>query len=954
MVLLLPLIACDLEKSVAELEDLFGGEQPVSAQPVQTAGQNAGAQIDAVRSLLRQGKAADAARAAEALLATRPGEDAVWELLELAAIRGGMAAELVDRLSANTAIGGRADRHHALRGVLAVEANRLGDAINAARALRPASPGDAAAIFALAIDKGAPAPDDLTPVEQRLLAARQAATAFDPEVESLGGWRVALIRAETRLARGDHAGAALEAGLIDRGGPRARGLGARIRIRAASSADDAWAVADLSTRAALEDGDGLGIAEILDTVLPTALGGWHASDVASAAADLRQALAQAGNAEAAARVAAAEAEAWLRAGMPIRARDAARLAASLPALSVRASWTLALVSAALGQPAEVDLAASALAEPRATAARDLARALRGQSPTLPSAGLGPVDAAHQALLGAGWLAEPGPAYAAAALAADQIAPDLAAWARLASRTEPLPLPDAPPPALLAEHSARLWLADTGASDTVHGPMSGTLPHPNATGWNALFAGTPAAAESPGVAAWSRLRVALAAADSSSAARELGMLSTVVPAWRTGPWAPVAVLDGPRPADLDADAARSARGGDPVPFAVVHHGWAARVRTNEQKWSHGITPFSPDTTLDQRVSVWDAAAAFRTGMVAWLMGHGEWPAVAATSLDAAEKAAGLTRFAPPSASSLRATLDGDAILSFRTVSNGVEALYLGENKGKLLLLPTSLPRDTAAMLASLRAGNSVVAQGDHLRKTTLDDAMDVLLGVGRYIVVGPAPVGLLPIAAMPEQADGLRYLASIRHVGYLPDFDAVLYPVAAVEPEVHTRLFALCADPVESLAVRRAYPDAEVLEGAEATAAAFRAEAGRARFVHIGGFPATPDGGFQLADGPLTLGDIAAIPLVARGVLIGGGREPSIVSARILAFRHAGANDVMVEAWIVESEVRGRMLMHFWEGLNRRYSASRSLSEARTLALREAGNPNLPPDAWGAYFVSGRP
>ncbi|MES2641987.1 MAG: CHAT domain-containing protein [Myxococcota bacterium] len=948
VLLLLPLLGCDM--GLPDLGELLGTNEPVAATPAGPAAKDTSAQVADIRAVLRSGKAADAAKAAEALLAAHPEEDAVWELVELAAIRGGVAGELVDRLSADQAIGGRVDRHHALRGVLAVEANRLGDAINAARALRPVAPGDAAAIFALATAKGAPTPDDLTPAEKGLLAARSAGVGLDAQVEALPGWRVALVRAEARLARGDRAGAALEAAVAEAGGPRARGLGSLVRIRAAATADEAWAAAESSARAALEEGDALGVAEILDAVLPVALGGWKASVVATAATELRGKLTDAGNGEAAARVAVVEAEAALRAGMPVRAREAARLAVALPALSVRASWTLALTSAALGLPADVDAAASALAEPRAGAARDLAKALRGQSPTLPSPGLEGADAAHQALLGAGWLADPRAAYATAALAAEPLAPDLAAWARLAVGDAPVALTADATPSLRAEHAARAWLASGVATPA----LPGDLPHPGATGWNALFAGTPAAADAPGIAAWSRLRAALDAADTAAAAKELGALSIVVPAWRTGPWAPIARLDGPRPEDLDADAARSARGADPLPFAVVHHGWDARVQTSELRWSRGIAPFPPTATPEQRAAVWDAAAAHRAGVVAAFMGHGTWPAAAATTLEEAEKAAGLARFAPPSLAALRTTLDGDAIVSFRIVPNGVETLYVGEEKGKLALLPASLPRDTGAMLASLRAGESVVAQGDRLRETVIDGAMDVLLGVGRYMVVGPAPVGLLPIAAMPEQADGLRFLASIRHVGYLPDLDSVLPPVVAVEPEMGMTLFALCADPVESLAVRRVYPDAQVLEGPAATVAAFRANAGTARFVHVGGFPVTADGGFQLADGPLTLGDIAALPLQARGVLIGGGQDPAVIAGRIAAFRQAGATDVMVEGWSIESDLRGPILMHFWEGLNRRYSASRSLSEARTLALREVGEASVPPASWGGFFVSGRP
>ena len=206
--LLLPLLGCT---GMPDLAGLFGDDAPVAAAPVAPPPKDTAAQVADIRGLLRAGKAAEAAKAAEALLAAHPEDDAVWELVEVAAIRGGVAAELVDRLSADKAIGGRADRHHVLRGVLAVEAARLGDAITAARALRTVAPGDAAALFALAIARGAPAPSDLTDGERGLVALADPTVPLSPAAEALPGWRAALVRADARLARGDRAGAAIEA-----------------------------------------------------------------------------------------------------------------------------------------------------------------------------------------------------------------------------------------------------------------------------------------------------------------------------------------------------------------------------------------------------------------------------------------------------------------------------------------------------------------------------------------------------------------------------------------------------------------------------------------------------------------------------------------------------------------------------------------------------------------------
>jgi hypothetical protein len=168
------------------------------------------------------------------------------------------------------------------------------------------------------------------------------------------------------------------------------------------------------------------------------------------------------------------------------------------------------------------------------------------------------------------------------------------------------------------------------------------------------------------------------------------------------------------------------------------------------------------------------------------------------------------------------------------------------------------------------------------------------------------------------------------------------------------MVALTTTETDAAILQRVYPDAVVFAGPKATLSAWRENAGKARFVHLGAFATTPDGGFQLADGPLTLAEIAATPVVARGASIAGGEAPEIIWSRMAALRHGGARDVLVEGWSAPGEFREKVLLHYWEGLNRRYSASRSLSEARTQAIKEVGDASAGPVAWSGWFVSGRP
>lgn len=931
---LLTLTGCEMIEGL-----VASGTAP--ATPAAPPPKDLSAQLDDVRWQLRAGKYKEALAAGEGILGAHPEDDAVWDLVELAAIRANAAAELVDRLSADQAIGGRAERHHALRGTLALQANRLGDALNSAKALRASAPGDAAAIIAQAVARGAPPPEGLTPAESALIALSNPAATIDPAVDGLPGWRVALLRGEARLVRGDRAGAGVDAATAAGGGPRGRSLGALLRIRAANTGAEAWAAAEPAARASVDDGDGIGAGEILDAALPGAVAAWRAPALTALLVELRAKVTEAGDTAAAARLAAVEADAALRAGEPKKARDAAKLAAAAPDLQVRASWSLALASAALGSAADVKTAAAALGEPRAAGARDLAQAMLGEPVALPTAGLDPADGALQALLAAGWRTTPLTAEARAAAA---ISPDLALWASLLDRA-PIDAAADAPPALRAERDLRAWLA-TGASAA----LPADLGHPNTVGWNAILSGTAAAADAPGVAAWSRWR---AATDPLIRERELGLLAASGRTWRSGPWAPISVFDAPRASDIAPFVAAEHAAGDPIPFAALHHGWVARETDTAQLWHHGVTPFPPGADRAERDAVWDASAHLRVDTLAWLAGAEPFPAAAHEALATAEKAAGLDATAPPSAAKLRASLDGDALLSFRETADGFELLVVAEESARLFRLPRSIAGDVAAYSAALQGGDAAVAAGDRVRAAIIDPAMDVLLGVGKYAVVGPAPLGTLPIAALPEQADGLRFLAAIRHIGYLPTLDATT-PPPVDEPEFSLTMLALCQDPRDIATVRRVFPDARLLEGEQATAAALRSDGPKARYLHIGAFPTTPDGGIRFPDGDVSLAELAELGLTPSGMVLGGGRDAEMLAARLSALHTSGTYDVLLEYWAGPPSVREAVTLHYWEGMNRRYTASRALSEARTLALRELGDGARSPGAWAGWLVAGAP
>ena len=151
LTLVLSLLGC------SQIQDLLG-QSPPPPPPVQDVKPVEAPKAAVNATLLQSGKFAEALPELEKALATTPTDDAAWDAVEIAAIRGGQAAALLDRLSVDQAIGGRVDRHQALRAELALVAGRGADALAAARALEPANAGDSAALVVRAIQAGAPKP----------------------------------------------------------------------------------------------------------------------------------------------------------------------------------------------------------------------------------------------------------------------------------------------------------------------------------------------------------------------------------------------------------------------------------------------------------------------------------------------------------------------------------------------------------------------------------------------------------------------------------------------------------------------------------------------------------------------------------------------------------------------------------------------------------------------------
>lgn len=933
----------------SQIQDLLGKND--APPPVQDVKPVEAPKPKVVATALLAGKYTEALPDLEKALAASPTDDAAWDAVEIAAVRGGQGAALLDRLSADTAIGGRVERHQALRAELALAAGRAADALTAARALAAVSPGDGAALTVRAIRAGAPKPDGLPVVEEAFLkAATDKTAALSPEVEALTGARAALLRAEIKAERGDVAGALTA---LDGASAATGVLATRVattRITWESDAGKGWTATTAGVDVATKAQDLHGAALILDAGRVHAYRQWKAQAVVDAAAAARKNAEEFGNLDAAAGFAGVQADALLHLGQPSEAKAAAEVAAAQPGQAAKGKWRLALAHAMLGEARGVTAAAAGLPEADARPIRDLGAAMNGGETVLPTAGLKGDEAAWQALLGAGWVTDmAGTAGRAAAVATT---PDLKVWGQLwESRNAVVGGPETPQ--MASENAVRAWVKDGTPGAVVD---SG---HPFSAHWRVALAHGKAAPSDGDVAAYARLISSVEGAFADQAGSEMNDLSAVLPDWRSGPLAPVVALDGPRAEELEALAVAPSRltDEDALSLRVSWHAWRQREADRTRLWTHGVSPATPGLATPERLTaLWQAVAKQRAAVLAWIAGGGAYPTASAGEID---NAAVELRLLPRKAGSLddvRAELGRSALLSFVPAHDGGwEALYLTDHEYKRAHVAPGIAKDVTDYLAGLRAGKVTVSAGNKLREALIDPAADLLTGYGNYYVVGPAPLGALPVDALPEQSEGLRYLAAIRHTFYYPNF-AAMNPPTFQENDFATTMLAVVGDAASADLIRRIFPDAVILQGATATRDAWLKEAPRSRFLSFHNLDPAPSGGFMMpAGGTLDLSDIASTPLVARSVAVSAQSEASVTLARLSAFRAAGAGDYFTTGVGSNKVYNVKMTERFWDSTNKRLPVWKAMSEPRMQVAAELDDVkgSTTPTMWGGLMCAGK-
>ena len=835
MLLLMPLIACEGDggndenpnktskakakaKAKAEVEVAVEEEEVVEDGVRDPTSGLTG--FDRARSLTASRQHREAVTELEALLATAADDARVWTLLRFSANYSGESGALLDRLDADTALGGQDAQHQMLRASLALDADRADDALDAAQKLARTDAELGAVYTARALLAGADfetsALDKKDPNDALVLAAveKKANRAKALlEVTAPATWQGLLLRAEVHDRVGDGASAAadLEAVLASEDSEAAVRAG---HLAARSMSDRAQAanrLADAASKA-----EGLGLSEYTCSLSAEAVEAWIGegrSDEAEAFALARhQARYDAVDDIGAAQLSIAAAQAARAEGHAALAHEHATTAQSVLSenddawLASQAAWQAGLAAYALGLDAPLAAAVEAAPDKNKDTLTGLLHVLNGNMDEayvlLQNNELTGPDGVDVQLAGA-----------RAALASGQDPSAFTARAVELSLGDGVPAPVRIEALLEQDRFAREFGVDSAALDQLDaiagelgeagGPLTaevllrrtfnGQPPTPEEDGsltlpadldaWRmALDPNAPASEAAPADLPRKYGHARALARDKrfEEAAAAYKDAYSATPFHHRGPWSPISIQTGNAGPDVWTDSAMLVEQNAPAAIALLAaHDWWHGAHQMDLAFSVGDDP-SMALELDERIAYNDAHSALRSQTLRWLAGLAAAPVEAQAALVAADaKAAdnvGFARAMPddlPDYAAIQSELKGMAILSFRLGASQGDAIVVTADGASALALSDVQGIEAAANAArqgysGANGGPSPEAAaeaGNTLRLLLLEPFRDVLTGTGRYVVLPDGALWGVSFAVIPEQRAAQRYLAEIRTIGY---------------------------------------------------------------------------------------------------------------------------------------------------------------------------------------------
>ena len=973
-------------------------DEEAAAKPERTA-------AEAAHDLLVAGDAAGALAAAKALEDKALGA----RLVESAVLAGAPDDGAQPLLGLELKLAG-GDAAGALSGALAA----IGDGT-----------GDAAVLVARSVLAGAVMPEETTlPDGAEALVnwatARDAnrARRFAAKADLVKGWRADHFRLDRAMAWKDSKGALGAAdALAANGDPRAKlaGLLAKLdqidngtRRGVANSERAQWA--STAQTIALAEGSLDQINKATNFAVDALK---KANDFAGAldAATQSQTLALAAEVDGTS-ASLAVADAAILVGDPAKAIDvaAAVRAANPDATSEahqQAAWTEGLGAWTLGRAEALDAAAAAARGPSKDALKALSAMMKGDIETarlqFPPSGLSGQAAAQ--VYGAAAITDPKKAAAwhdlaikgadASGISSLSLSTRLAkeSLLRVDNRRAAATLRRAIAnnlnlsPNVGGELAVRAVLGgspDAGAGAT--GPSAGI--------WSALSQNVmPAKVEGEtfaGLLHWARGRAAAATGRLEGHDGQFPAALGKLPLHRIGQLDLGTVVDGSQGVDTEKDVALLAKLGSEVAagLALAAHDVGHRMDKSRLDLSLGSQQLY-GVSDEAREALLKAVAKARADIRAWHAGKGEFPtasleAVAAAEAEAAKTSEAFKTILPQKGTSAEALLSDmrrGAVISYRADHGRLQAVAVSREGSAIKDLGSSAEafRLAAAYRAAMVAsGPDPKVKTDHsaghmLRTKIIDPFTAELTGVGRYVIVGPPSLLSFPLTTLPEQAEGLRWLADIRQMASAPTIAALHRSLRPVTPDTYKLDYLAFggekAAPSETELTNFEDPDElklcgryfqsgfnDTLIGKDATLESWREKSANSRYIHIAEMPPAMAGGFQMANGTLSLDEIRNTKIHAEMVVITARTTPEQQLHRVRAFLDAGARWVLVSTWDVHERTRVRFLGNIYDSMNQERPPVRALSEGRNRLFGDAlsGIDLDDPALWGGLTLFGKP
>lgn len=531
--------------------------------------------------------------------------------------------------------------------------------------------------------------------------------------------------------------------------------------------------------------------------------------------------------------------------------------------------------------------------------------------------------------------------------------------------------------LSAELAARAWL--DGRSPTPPTAAFGT----QTAAWTAILTGAlpePVEGEHP-LIPWARGRSLVAAG------RRGEGIDAWVAAVRALPRLPLTTTTvlygdaGPRSVTSDLALLAGTDSASALGALAIHDWWNGRLSL-EMGLAAGDSP-QHALALDERVAFNAARARLDAATLRWLAGLGDEPLAEREAMQQAlAKALATPAFsralpAPsPDWAAVIAALGHTAVFSYRLdPAGGGEAVVVTASAGRVVPLEDTaeLQAQVRQFVAQVSGGGPTSPQiGDKLRRQLVDVFQEEITGLGQYLFV-PGALWGLPFGALPEQQDGLRHLADIRHIAYTTSLGDLWLEPAEVRPLKYANDFLGLApfppDQPDATAATRVPTEVETAMplygggrrvgkvGVEATEAAFLEKAAESRVIHLSDFRVGDGGSIQLADGELTLAEIRGQQLTARLVVLSGDVAGPVAWRQAQAFKAAGAETVVVGSYLLPMTARNKFVATLHEAAVQDTSILAASFDGRRSIITggyELGEKRTDPSWWSPYMVMMRP